>query len=145
MKIQPWVGTALAIAVAAGARGAGTRAEAGAAEDDLAVVKKATADEDDPPPPPPRVRRRPARDPRWLRVRVIEHGRRGKGVTINLPLGLARAIGDEIPIDLECRRVRRGADRCEAIRVGDVLRSLAAGEDLVLVEDDDTTVRVWVD
>ena len=147
MTIRPWLGAALAAAVLAGGAPAGLRpAEAGAAaDDDLAVVKRATADdEEEKAPPAPRLRRRPARDPRWLRVRVIEHRRRGAGVTINLPLGLARAIGDEIPIDLDCRRHRRGT-RCETLRVGDVLRTLAAGEDLVLVEDEDTTVRVWVD
>lgn len=95
--------------------------------------------------PPTRMRRGSGREPRWFRVRVIEHGRKRGGVTINLPIGIARALGDDFPIELGCHRHhgRRG-EPCPTLRLGDVLRSLASGEDLVAIDDDDTTVRVWV-
>lgn len=97
-------------------------------------------------PPPTRMRRGSGREPRWFKVRVIEHGRKRGGVTINLPIGLARALGDDFPIELDCHRHhgRRG-ERCPTLRLGDVLRTLASGEDLVAIDDDDTTVRVWVE
>jgi hypothetical protein len=145
-------------------------AAAGAPDDDLAVVKKATAspaprvaspaprvaaearaieppDGDDPPDaPPPRLRRSSGREPRWLRVRVIEHGRKRGGVTINLPIAIARALGDDFPIEVGChRRHHRTGRDCPTLRLGEVLRTLASGEDLVAIDDDDTTVRVWVD
>jgi hypothetical protein len=146
-------------------------AAAGAPDDDLAVVKKATAspaaqaaspgprvtaeartieppDVDDTrdAPPPPRLRRSSGRDPRWLRVRVIEHGRKRGGVTINLPIAIARALGDDFPIEVGCHRRHHRAGRdCPTLRLGEVLRTLSTGEDLVAIDDDDTTVRVWVD
>jgi hypothetical protein len=167
MKIQRWMGAAL---VAAGLGWTGP-AVAGAPDDDLAIVKKATAspapkaaspaprvvaeahaieppDVDDPPdaPPPPRVRRSSGREPRWLRVRVIEHGRKRGGVTVNVPIAIARALGDDFPIEVGCHRRHHRAGRdCPTLRLGDVLRTLASGEDLVAIDDHDTTVRVWVD
>jgi hypothetical protein len=166
MRIHGWMGAAL-VAAALGA----SPAAAGAPDDDLAVVKKATAspapkaasppprvvaeahaieppDVDDPPdaPPPPRLRRSSGREPRWLRVRVIEHGRKRGGVTVNVPIAIARALGDDFPIEVGChRRHHRAGRACPTLRLGEVLRTLASGEDLVAIDDDDTTVRVWVD
>jgi hypothetical protein len=168
--------TGLGAALAAAALWAGSPAAAGAPDDDLAVVKKATAspaakrspaaprveasarvadDEEREPPdveplpdeePPPRLRRSSGREPRWLRVRVIEHGRKRGGVTVNLPIGIARALGDDFPIEVGChRRHHRAGRHCPTLRLGDVLRTLASGEDLVAIDDHDTSVRVWVD
>jgi len=114
------------------------------AEDDLAAVKKAVggtkaearpaaAEEARPP--------RPAKgEGKWLRVRVVERaGKHGK-VSINLPLGLARAFGDDWPI--------HGCHRCDEghrVTLGDVLRALDSGQSLVEIDDDEASVRVWVD
>ncbi len=135
---------------------------AGAPEDDLAVVKKAMArapQETGPPEPearakasPPKAEASPARKgaPQWLKVRVVEKGSKKGKVSINVPLSLARALGDDFPIDWRCHRRHaedredRKRERCE-IRLSEVLAALEAGQDLVEVDDDDTTVRVWVE
>ena len=133
------------------------------AEDDLALVKKAVAAR---PPTPtvvaqegtgakgdPREREatraagRKGKEPQWLRVRVAE--RSGKKVSINLPLALVRAMGEDWPIELQCGRPcgaegHAGKDRAR-LTLGDVLRALDAGEDLVQVDDADATVRIWVE
>ena len=128
---------------------AGTRS----AQDDLALVKRAVADRAPAPamgaqeaPAPkdeakeaPRAARK-GKEPQWLRVRVTE--KPGKKVSINLPLALVRAMGEDWPIELHCGR--HGKDRTR-LTVGDVLRALDSGEDLVQVDDQDATVRIWVE
>jgi hypothetical protein len=99
------------------------------ADDDLAVVRKAVGGGS--------VAR--AGDARWFRVRIVEKaGKRGK-VSVNLPLALVRAVGEDWPIH-DCRK---GGGK--ATTFGEVLRSLDAGQSLVEIEDDEATVRVWVD
>jgi len=117
---------------------------AGSADDDLAVVKKAVAQS-----APPSDDRAPARPEgsraadsrpekmRWLKVRVTEKA--GKRVSINVPLSFARALGEDWPVNLGCRR---GATH---LTIGDILRSLDSGQDLVEVDSDDAKVRVWVE
>jgi hypothetical protein len=134
---------------------------AGTPEDDLAVVKKAVARAQETRPPDseakvkeslPKAEASPARKgtPQWLKVRVVEKGSKKGKVSINVPLSLARALGDDFPIDWHCHRRRsedredRKRERCE-IRLSEVLAALEAGQDLVEVDDDDTTVRVWVE
>ena len=134
---------------------------AGAPEDDLAVVKKAVARAQETRPPDsetkvkeflPKAEASPARKgtPQWLKVRVVEKGSKKGKVSINVPLLLARALGDDFPIDWHCHHRRsedredRKRERCE-IRLSEVLAALEAGQDLVEVDDDDTTVRVWVE
>jgi len=70
----------------------------------------------------------------------VEKAGKGARVSINLPLGIARALGDEWPIARhgECRK-----DRCPTL--GEVLRALDSGQSLVEIEDDEATVRVWVE
>ena len=141
-------------------------AMARSAEDDLAVVKRAVqvapavdAAGDD------AVARRieprrsslSARDLRWFKVRVTEKGKKNARVNINLPIALVRALGDDFPIDIG-RHVRgdgwRGDDwrdgerrsRSERVlRLGEVLATLEAGQSLVEIDDDEATVRVWVE
>lgn len=136
-----------------------------AADDDLAVVKKAvavaepgqTAAQAEAPPKAAPVRRGDKPEPQWLRVRVLEKDAKGetrKRVSVNLPLALVRAMND-FPIDL-CRHHYRGKHearkdearkderRCE-LRVADVLAALEAGEQLVEVEAENATVKVWVE
>ena len=136
---------------------------AGSAEDDLAVVKKAVAERPAPAvlpaapvvapagqePAPPEdpapaakaaPRPRPGKEPQWLKVRVVEKA--GKRVSVNLPLALVRALGDDWPIDLPCGRCGKERPR---MTVGEVLRTLDSGQDLVQIDDEEATVRVWVE
>ena len=124
----------------------GVAGEGTPADDDLAVVKKAVATEPDARPEggvgalrlegrsQPRPRSRPA-EPRWLKVRVVESGAHKSRVTVNLPLAMVRALGDDFPIDL-------GSSH---LRLSEVLQTLESGEPLVEVKSADSTVRVWVE
>jgi hypothetical protein len=132
----------------------------GEMDDDLAVVKRATRQEVPPPlkadSAAPDEKDRPVLrrgvKPQWLRVRVVEkHGR--KKVSVNLPLALVRALGDDFDLGVFCGRHShrhrdgdsRDDDRCPSIKLAEVLTALDSGEDLVQVDDEDATVRVWVD
>ncbi len=121
------------------------------AEDDLAAVKralgetagaKASPPAEDPgqglePSPSPQARRA---GPKRFRIRVVERGRKHAKVSVNLPLALVRAIGEGWRV--------QGCQRCEQGRgptLGEVLRALDSGQNLVEIDDDETTVRVWVE
>ncbi len=147
MKQRTVVTVALALAVTAGV---GLRASE---EDDLAIVKKAVAS---PTPARPRATQaapaaaqaRPAahtgREPQWFKVRVVDRRTGRKKVTINLPLSLVRALGDDT-IDWGCRSGEGDREKCHSVRLSEVLRSLEAGQELVEIEDDEATVKVWVE
>jgi len=119
-------------------------------EDDLQLVRKAVASSASPARPPaeappaasaetgPAARKG---EPRWFRVRVVGKSGKRARVSIDLPLGLARALGDEWPI-AEHGRCRQDG-RCPTL--GEVLRALDSGQSLVEIEDDEATVRVWVE
>ena len=151
---------ALALAVTAGAVLAAT------VEDDLAIVKKAVAS-----PAPSRARAartatatvaqaapapvpapaadtapraRTGREPQWFKVRVVDRVTGRKKVTINLPLSLVRALGDDT-IDWGCHSGDGDRDKCHSVRLSEVLRSLETGQELVEIEDDEATVKVWVE
>ena len=119
-----------------------------AAEDDLAVVKRAVARQEvkaaepavrvEPPAP------RRASDLKWLKVRVTEKGTKRAKVTINLPIALVRALGDDYPIDFG-RRHHWHEEGEKRVRLGEVLAALEAGSPLVEIDDDDAFVRVWVE
>ncbi len=144
--------TLLAIALAAAMA---TPVAADRADDDLAAVKKAVHSEQK---PPASAERRPAEaapltdedrgrpaprhaeGPRWFHVKVVGKGAKQGRVSISLPLGLVRAIGEDWPI--------QGCHRCEhghGPTIGDVLRSLDSGQNLVEIDDPEATVRVWVE
>jgi hypothetical protein len=129
-------------------------AAADRAEDDLQLVKKAVASspvaQARPPaeePLPPRAESAPAAPagrksaPTWFRVRIVEKGNKRAKVSVNLPLGIVRSLGDEWPIT--------GRERCRQDQhcptLGEVLRALDSGQSLVEIEDDEATVRVWVE
>jgi hypothetical protein len=125
-------------------------ASADRAEDDLQLVKKAVLSARTSPvrppaedPAPPTTARPSARkgEPQWFRVRIVEKAGKKAKVSVNLPLGLVRSLGDEWPI-AERGRCREGG-HCPTL--GEVLRALDAGQSLVEIEDDETTVRVWVE
>jgi hypothetical protein len=134
----------------------GTKAK----DDDLAVVKRAVAhptpsvvaqnqavspavraQAEPRPAPAPRAAR--DHEPQWFKVRVVDKATGKKKVTVNLPLSVVRALGDDMPIDWPCggmdARVR------STVRLSEVLSALEAGQDLVQVDDDDSEVRVWVE
>jgi len=117
-------------------------------EDDLQVVRKAVASstrvaQARPPAeePPAEAKAAPSKgEPRWLRVRIVEKAGKHGRVSINLPLGIARSLGDDWPISPrgQCHK-----DHCPTL--GEILRALDSGQSLVEIEDDEATVRVWVD
>jgi len=121
-----------------------------AAQDDLAVVKRAVAADatamtparpQADPQPAPRAAA-PGHEPQWFKVRVVDKASGKKKVTVNMPLALVRALGDDLPVDWPCgdhARVR------SSLKVSDVLAALEAGQDLVQVDDEDSEVRIWVE
>lgn len=138
----------MALVAAALVLPAGVRA--GTADDDLAVVKKAVASAQAPAAAPaeapaarPAAGAQPAPrkgQPQWLRVRIVEKGTKKATVKVNLPLALVRSVGEDWP--LECGR---GQGKGHATTLGEVLRALDSGQELVEIEDDEATVRVWVE
>jgi hypothetical protein len=148
------------LALVLAAETTGTRS----AEDDLALVKKAVAKGsptvvaqdaagtkvDPPAREAPRATVRNGKEPQWFKVRVSEKkGTKGTKVSVNLPLALVRAMGEDWPLDIHCGRAcgaerHSGKDRVR-LTLGDVLRALDSGQDLVQVDDEDATVRVWVE
>src|SRR5262245_15730605 len=155
-----------AVGAALAATGVGTAAvRAVDTEAELAVVKRAVAQSaapEGPAPPATAARlagpsspepRKPETapgtrmdKPRWLRIRVIDKQEKKGKVSINVPLALVQAVGDDWPIDLHCNRHRNspGSDRCR-IRLSEVLATLQSGQDIVEVDDDEGSVRIWVD
>ncbi|HUG52475.1 MAG TPA: hypothetical protein VMR21_02695 [Vicinamibacteria bacterium] len=139
--------TALAMGLAAVAGPEGARTPG--VDDDLAVVRKAVASPSPAASRPPRGRSAetrplaPSREPRWFKVRVVDRVSGRKKVTINLPLTLVRALGDDT-VDWGCREGRLGPE-CHTIRISEVLRSLEAGQELVEIEADEASVKVWVE
>lgn len=125
--------TKLAIAVLCGSWAVAVQA----ADDDLSVVKRAVQD---PEGARPAVGRGEAR---WFRIRVDK--REGGKVRVNLPLPLVRAIGEKAdawPAGIHCGRDGRGP--C-SLKLSEVLDALDAGQEFVTIEDDDASVRIWID
>jgi hypothetical protein len=171
MKHRTAVTIALAVAGLGGLAASGLPARA---EDDLAIVKKAVASPAPAravrsrrvatvaaapaaervesaaavaqaapaaaPEPRPRAR---SREPQWFKVRVVDKVTGRKKVTVNLPLSLVRALGDDT-IDWGCHGGGE-RERCHTVRLSEVLRSLEAGQELVEIEDEEATVKVWVE
>lgn len=120
---------------------------AGPAEDDLAVVKKAVGSEATAPQkteaakaraPEPRK----GEEPRWLKLRIEDRSQKKAKVSVNLPLDLVRALdenGEDWPVDFGHH------DKGSKLRLGDVLRALRSGQEVVTIEDEDSTVRIWVE
>lgn len=124
------------------------------ADDDLAAVKKAVGTtieaEATPPAEAPAAREEQSRaeerradrgrsrrgEPQWIRVRIAEKGEKHARVSVNVPLALVRALGEDMEIG-DHHHGRR--------TVGDLLRALDSGEHLVDIEDEEATVRVWVE
>jgi hypothetical protein len=120
-------------------------AGAGASDDDLAVVKKAVGSQGASArwrAPPPASRK--AGEPRWLKLRIEERGDKRSRVSINLPLEFVKSLateGEDWPLDWSRDRHAKSG----SIRLGDVLRALDSGQDLVQIEDEEGTVRIWIE
>jgi hypothetical protein len=69
----------------------------------------------------------------------VERGRKNARVTVNLPLGLVRSLGDDWPIHAHCGK------GCGKIRLSEVLETLTTGQDIVEIDSEDATVRVWLE
>ena len=143
----------LLLAAALGGVGLSAPAMAGSAEDDLQAVKKAvlasSGSQVRPPAEEPggavaemKPRPRAKDEPMWFRVRIVEKAGKRARVSLNLPIGLVRSFGDEWPIPgyRGCRK----RDRC-GLTIGEMLRALDSGQPLVDIEDEEATVRVWVE
>jgi hypothetical protein len=122
---------------------AGT-ASAERAADDLQAVRRAVASSQAVPAPPPAEEPPAAAAPRaaggemrWFKVRIVEKAGKKARVSVNLPLGLVRSLGDDWPIGPSDRRGRP--------TLGEVLRALDSGQSLFEIDDEETTVRVWVE
>jgi len=123
-------------------------AAADRAEDDLQLVKKAVGSSSQvaqarPPAEAPPTEAKPAPrrgEPRWFRVRITEKGGKHGHVSINLPIGIARVLGEDWPVAPhgECHR-----DHCPTL--GEILRALDSGQSLVEIDDEEASVRVWID
>lgn len=133
------VGLSIAVAAAQGSK---------PKEDDLALVKRAVARNAVPAPARAQAEAQPAPravarggEPRWFKVRVVDKATGKKKVTVNMPLSLVKAMGDDMPVDWPC-----GEGRIRStLRMSEVLAALESGQDLVQVDDEDSEVRVWVE
>jgi hypothetical protein len=118
----------------------------GSVDDDLAVVKKAVGPDAQ---PAPRSETRPAREPgkdepRWLKLRITDRGDKKAKVSLNLPLDLVRALDDGDDAErLFSPHHKNG--KSVSIRLSDVLRALRSGQEIVEIEDEEATVRIWVE
>jgi hypothetical protein len=118
---------------------------AAAADDDLevvrrAVTRKASAEQGE----PSLDARARSRDARWFKVRIVNKQTGREKVSMSLPLGLVEMVG-EWPLD-DCHGWRHGRCRDHFRRtLSETLAALRSGRDLVQIDDDDTSVRVWVE
>ena len=126
------------LALAAGA--------AQAADDDLAVIRKAVAQTEPGAAAPSKPAVAPARkEPQWLRVRIEPKGDHKGRVRVNIPLAFVRAVGDSLPADFGpgCRGERHEV-YC-GLKLSEVLKTLDSGQDIVEVDAEDQTVRIWLE
>jgi hypothetical protein len=127
----------------------GAAALSRAAEDDLSVVKKAVSAQASRPQaasatrPATSSETKRENEPRWLKVRIEDRGAKRAKVSVNVPLELVKALDDdggELPM-LHGHKDGKG----KAIRLGDVLRALHSGQDIVQIEDEESVIRIWVE
>ncbi len=105
----------------------------GAADDDLTVVKRAVQDQ--------QGARSAGTRARWFRVRIEE--RDGGKVKVNLPLPFVRALGAKTD-SWPGFRCGPGGGTCKR-KLSDVLGALDAGQEFVTIDDDEASVRIWID
>jgi hypothetical protein len=114
------------------------------ADDDLEVVRRAVArkgsSEQDR--SPTQVGR--SRDARWFKVRIVDKDTGKQKLSMSLPLGLVEVVGDWPLEDCHGWRREHGHDHA-GHTLREVLAALRSGRELVQIDDDDTSVRVWVE
>jgi hypothetical protein len=118
------------------------------AEDDLDLIKRAVSQTEAKPGATARADAAPAvkkGEPQWLRVRVTGKGDKKQKVSVNLPLAFVRAVGADWPLSFgsACHRGHE-ASYC-SIKLSGILKDLESGQDIVEVDDEEQTVRVWVE
>ena len=114
-------------------------------EDDLSLVKRAVAQNT-----PAETAAAPrtasaGREPQWLKVRIVDKLTGKKKVTVNMPISLVKALGDDMPIDWPCGDHEADHRARSTVKLSAVLQALEAGQDLVEVDDEESQVRVWVE
>jgi hypothetical protein len=117
-----------------------------AADDDLSVVRRAVADAhpaDDAPPARVVAPAHKGGEPQWLKVRIQDKREKKARVSVNLPLSLVRAFGSDWPLDGRCHPHKAEEHHC--LTIGEALRTLESGQEIVQVDDEDSTVRIWVE
>ncbi|MFI5184006.1 MAG: hypothetical protein ACHQNV_06390 [Vicinamibacteria bacterium] len=119
-----------------------------AADDDLSIVKKAVqadaggSGSTEAKVATPAPRKGP--EPRWFRVRIVDKGEKKSKVSINLPLALVKAMGDDLPLDWgHCRK--DGSAGRRTLRLSELLATLESGQEFVQIDDDEATVRIYVE
>ena len=115
------------------------------ADDDLEVVKRAVAkkggSEQGQPSPAARPR---SREAQWFKVRIVDKETGRQKISMTLPLGLVDIVGD-LPLD-DCHGWRREHHHDHSRHtLREVLAALRSGRDLVQIDNDETSVRVWVE
>lgn len=133
---KPWLAfVAVGLALSGYGRASG--------EDDLAVVKRAVARADVFPASQSFSGKEDrGKRPRLVKVRIVEKRTGRAKVSVNIPLGLVR-LADDWPIHWDCRRAAF-RHRC-VVTVSEILGALESGEDIVQIDDEDASVRVWVE
>jgi hypothetical protein len=110
---------------------------AGAADDDLTVVKRAVQDRETAAPAGASRGRA-----RWFRVRIEE--RDGGKVKVNLPLPFVRALGEKTDGWPGGFRCGRDGGPCK-LKLSAVLGALDGGQEFVTIDDEDASIRIWID
>lgn len=118
--------------------GLGVPVGAGSSEDDLAVVKKAVAKGEEK--QVAKVEDSSKGKPQWIHVRIEGKGTKKEKVSVNLPFALVEALGD---VPIHCKKFEDASGK--AIHLADILKALKAGQELVEIDDQESTVRVWLD
>ena len=109
-----------------------------AADDDLDVVKRALARKVSVAEAHSSARAMACR----FKVRVVDKPTGREKVSISLPLGLVEVLGDW-PLD-HCHGWGR-AHRHARPTLAEALAALRSGREIVQVDDQDTSVRVWIE
>jgi hypothetical protein len=117
-----------------------------AEDDDLAVVRKAVqvAQNAKAPPAAEAPRAKPIRsdagrvETAWLRIRIAEKGDKRGRVSVNVPLSFVEALADE---DAD----RPGKGRHCGVDWTAVVKALQSTRNIVDIEDDEASVRVYVE
>lgn len=137
-----WITLALAASLAGAAF---------AADDDLEVVKRATQAppqvEAAPTPPSAKADKtaaRPTDKPTWFKVEVVDKLSGKRRVSVNLPIALVEAFGDDVPVRWGCGEKAAPKDHC-GLKLKETLALLQKGQPLVEIEQETERIRVWVE